>query len=413
MRIWILGVVILLSGCSSFGRGVAEAILESGEKKDTRQCEIKGSKFNGIDYFFSEGNTVKVMMIHGVGTHNPGYATRIRENLAQRLSLEVMSRRPKDILLLNPDDGKTVLGNLRVTRMQNGERNRTMIFYELTWSDITAAEKELLQYDVSGEYTHKRAAFNNMMKKFLNDTGPDPMIYLMDKDNLILNATKQATCWMLGFNYDELKPEQKKVCLVESYQQIKDMSKENIVFITHSLGSRILVDSFTDIVEQVYAQSRTTRPEAQKIINELKNQELTVYMLANQLPMLQIGRKKPKINNRIPEYCSPKGKHYQDRVFKKGNIVACSDPNDILSYDVPQRFVDTYFDSRMCPAVTNVNLNVAEEISAFGMSVVNPVTAHTEYDNDVRIIEMIAQGTNDFKSNPLLSKKCKMTLLQD
>lgn len=220
MRIWILGVVILLSGCSSFGRGVAEAILESGEKKDTRQCEIKGSKFNGIDYFFSEGNTVKVMMIHGVGTHNPGYATRIRENLAQRLSLEVMSRRPKDILLLNPDDGKTVLGNLRVTRMQNGERNRTMIFYELTWSDITAAEKELLQYDVSGEYTHKRAAFNNMMKKFLNDTGPDPMIYLMDKDNLILNATKQATCWMLGFNYDELKPEQKKVCLVESYQQI-------------------------------------------------------------------------------------------------------------------------------------------------------------------------------------------------
>lgn len=78
-----------------------------------------------------------------------------------------------------------------------------------------------------------------------------------------------------------------------------------------------------------------------------------------------------------------------------------------MSYDVPQRFVDTYFDSRMCPAVTNVNLNVAEEISAFGMSVVNPVTAHTEYDNDVRIIEMIAQGTNDFKSNPLLSKNAR------
>lgn len=93
--------------------------------------------------------------------------------------------------------------------------------------------------------------------------------------------------------------------------------------------------------------------------------------------------------------------------FQKVNIVAFSDPNDILSYDVPQRFVDTYFDSRMCPAVTNVNLNVAEEISAFGMSVVNPVTAHTEYDNDVRIIEMIAQGTNDFKSNPLLSKNAR------
>ena len=262
MRIWILGVVILLSGCSSFGRGVAEAILESGEKKDTRQCEIKGSKFNGIDYFFSEGNTVKVMMIHGVGTHNPGYATRIRENLAQRLSLEVMSRRPKDILLLNPDDGKTVLGNLRVTRMQNGERNRTMIFYELTWSDITAAEKELLQYDVSGEYTHKRAAFNNMMKKFLNDTGPDPMIYLMDKDNLILNATKQATCWMLGFNYDELKPEQKNLQAGVLWIPEK---RVDVFFVTinksekHFTANTLYEDlALTDTVFQWQSQNSTT-----------------------------------------------------------------------------------------------------------------------------------------------------------
>ena len=68
--------------------------------------------------------------------------------------------------------------------------------------------------------------------------------------------------------------------------------------------------------------------------------------------------------------------------FKRVNVVAFSDPNDLLSYGITQDFVDNYLDSRMCPAVTNVNINVAEEISVFGAGVVNPVTAHTEYDND-------------------------------
>lgn len=412
-KILLLIALCYLSGCTSFGKGIAEAFIEKNEKKDTRSCEISGEKFKGIDYSFNKGKTVKILMIHGVGTHNPGYSTRMRENLAQALDLNVLSRRPKNIILINPNDGKTEIGNLQVVRMQNEERTKDLLFYELTWSDITTREKSILNYDKSGTYKHKRAAFNHSMKTFLDDVVPDPMIYLLDKDNLILNATKQSTCWMLGQSWDQLKNNQKAVCKISSARQMQDLEKENIIFITHSLGSRILMDSFAGVVEEVARYDQKGNPQSQLIIDSLKSKEMTVFMMANQLPLLQIARPKPQVNNQIESYCKAKGKNYKQRVFKKTNIVAFSDPNDLLSYDVPQKFVDEYMDSRMCPTVTNVSINVAEVISAFGVGVVNPVTAHTEYDNDNRVVEMIAKGLNNYKENKVLSKRCKFIELED
>ena len=415
-KLLILSLLFMVSGCASFGRGVAEAIIND-KKEDPRQCEIQGSPLPGIDDLFKNKQVVKVMMVHGVGTHTPGYATRIRENLALKLGLDVFSRRDKDITLIDPDDRKTVIGNLRVTRMQNEEASKDLIFYELTWSVNTSVQKRILDYDTSGLYEHKRAAFNHTLKKFLDDVIPDPEIYVTDKNNYILKATQQATCWMLSRSWSQLKPEEKQVCRVSSFNQMKDLSRDNIIFITHSLGSKILMDSLTDMVSTVAAvearPDMAQSPKVRPIIEELKNKEMTVFMLANQLPLLQIAGAKPQVTGQIRSYCRPKGKNYGNRVFKQVNIVAFSDPNDLLSYGINQDFVDNYMDSRMCPSVTNVNINIAEEISVFGAGVVNPVTAHTEYDNDTRVIEMIAKGTENFKQNELLSKRCRFTHLKN
>ncbi len=67
----------------------------------------------------------------------------------------------------------------------------------------------------------------------------------------------------------------------------------------------------------------------------------------------------------------------------------------------------------MCPEVTNVNINIANEISVFGAGVVNPISAHTEYDNDQRVIQMISYGTSDIKNDKILSQKCRFTRLTD
>ena len=151
--------------------------------------------------------------------------------------------------------------------------------------------------------------------------------------------------------------------------------------------------------------------EVQRILEILKNKEITVFMLANQLPLLQIGRPKPSVTNKIDAYCSPKSKMYKSRVFKQVKIIAFSDPNDLLSYGITQDFVDNYIDSRICPSVTNVDINIADIISAFGVGVVNPVVAHTEYDNDKRVIEIISKGTVDFQNDKILEAKCNFIKL--
>ena len=185
-----------LTGCESFGKGVAQAFLEKDEVQDLKKCEIIGDEITGIQDSFKTSNVVKIMMIHGVGTHTPGYSARIRENIAKKLGFTVWAPKAKSITLVNPDDKNIDLGTLVVNKMQNPNLSKTILFYELTWSGITEKEKEILLYDNSGTYSYKRAAFNNSMKAFLNDTLPDPMIYLVDQNNLILNAAKQSTCWV-------------------------------------------------------------------------------------------------------------------------------------------------------------------------------------------------------------------------
>jgi len=399
--------VLCVSGCASFGRGIAEAILDKNEKnEDTRKCQINGHKIDGLEQFFDNKKTIKIMMIHGVGTHSAGYSARIRNNISKSLGLNVLSRIPKNIILLDPSNQKNIIGNLQVTRMQNKEKTKDLIFYELTWSHITDKDKQIISYDYSGEYSYQRSPFNQTMKKFLDDVLPDPMAYVSKDGALIQKAAKQSICWMLSYSWSNLPENTKQICKVSSYQQIENLNDENIAFITHSLGSRILMDSMTAIVNDITKAEAKDNVNAERIVKQLKNKDITIFMLANQLPILQIGQPIPKVHNQIKQYCTPKGKYYNNRIFNKVNIVAFSDPNDLLSYDIQQSFVDKYIDSRLCPQVTNVNINVATEISAFGIAVVNPLTAHTEYDNDDRVINIITHGFDKQSDKNYIGKRC-------
>jgi hypothetical protein len=183
MRKLLIGVLLLAAtGCYSFGRGVASRVVETldMERGGTRQCEIRGGMFRGISAYLDQGETVKVLIVHGIGTHRPGHSAVISEGIAHSLGLTVFSN-PADADILNPRDPAQRLTNLRIIRMRNPEGSRRLIFYELTWSDITAERKRVLDFDTSGEYAHRQASFNNIMKGFLNDVGPDAMIYVADR----------------------------------------------------------------------------------------------------------------------------------------------------------------------------------------------------------------------------------------
>ena len=159
-KIYSLSALFMLinitSGCSglieSFGKGVTEAILEDAKKNDRRKCKIWSEGFKGIGHNIDEkSGQTKVLMVHGVTRHVPGYSTKLMEKLAKKLNLEKIVVPQKNLTLTDgekDDDGNLKnLGNLRVTKLMSKDKKRSMLFYELTWSRISDEEKKVLTFE--------------------------------------------------------------------------------------------------------------------------------------------------------------------------------------------------------------------------------------------------------------------------
>ena len=109
---------------------------------------------------------------------------------------------------------------------------------------------------------------------------------------------------------------------------------------------------------------------------------------------------------RISEFCGP-GASNPGRFFEKTQIIAFSDPNDLMSYPVPDQFADKYIESRLCPSVTNVTINVASVTSLLGLgNVANPLSAHLGYAADERVGGLIARGAGNPDVAPLVAERC-------
>ena len=190
---WVALLSLLsIGGCESFGRGVTEAVLKGsgGDSEDTRNCEVEGRPFPGIapylaaqDQLAPFGDTVgdrpevKVLYVHGIGTHAPGHGTSLRQTLAKSLGLDVRAPRTKRIVISSPSFPQQDLGEINVSRLTDAARRRDLLFYELTWSPITQPDKDLLGFDKEQDYVLRRAAVNQAMRSFINDVAPDPLAY--------------------------------------------------------------------------------------------------------------------------------------------------------------------------------------------------------------------------------------------
>lgn len=391
-----------LSGCASLGKGMVEAYLEKQDAVDTRLCEIWGKSFDGLAPFLdNRSGKMKVLMVHGVGDHLPGYSTEFVEKLARELDLPVMSAQKKNITLTSRDDNKKNLGNLSVIRLLSKDRAKELMFYELTWSMITAKQKEVLAYDNSGEYSFRRAEINNLMKKFSNDTGPDPIIYLGESREDILVSFGQAFCWMIKGDWQNFPDGMSQACSFNDDSLTKNLAVDHYAILSHSLGSRIAIDGLQRIAELIDNRDVDFR-------ETLKHKRIPIYMMSNQLPMLQLGRKLPTVANQKQAYCQPNGEKYDKRLLTSTPIIAFSDPNDLLSYAIPYGFVEKYLDSRLCTDVTNININVATIINAFNFGkVANPLDAHVGYDTDDRVVALIAKGIGNGRTSKIVKERCR------
>ncbi len=174
--------------------------------------------------------------------------------------------------------------------------------------------------------------------------------------------------------------------------------------VTHSLGSRITIDALRFFGEWALTQQGESFIEFRSV---LPNKEVPIYMLANQLPLLELGRKPATVRGQIAKYCRPDGELRDQRMLGKLPIYAFSDPNDLLSYPIPPDFANEYLDSRLCPKVTNIAINVAKPISLFGLGeFANPASAHGDSDHAERVIALIAHGFGQENAADINKERC-------
>jgi hypothetical protein len=410
----VIVLLIMVTGCASIAKGVTQAILERSEEEDTRACHIEGPASVGLEHLMkSQENeragghstrTLKVLMVHGIGKHLPGYSARLTEHLMRELKLDLREENYKEIALSEPEIWDESLGSLRISRHMNKACTRELLFYELTWSGIIESERKIIAFDDSAEYTFRRTALNAKLKKFFNSHVPDSLIFLGEAHVPILSSVRQSFCWMTQGDWDDYAPFTDASCNILSGSRPQQIKEDDYVIVSHSLGSRIAIDTLRFFGE--WAQTQETE-EFIELRNVYSKKEIPVYMLANQLPLLELGRKPATVRGQIAKYCRPDGELRDQRILKKLPIYAFSDPNDLLSYPIPPNFADQYLDSRLCPKVTNIAINVAKTISLFGLGeIANPASAHGDYDHDERVIALIAHGFGQENAADIVKERC-------
>ena len=157
------------------------------------------------------------------------------------------------------------------------------------------------------------------------------------------------------------------------------------------------------------------RQKGERILDAFQREKIHVYMMANQLPLMQLGRDAPKITGKIRDYCREDGPTYDERILNELLIVAFSDPNDVLSYAIPAKYADRYMDSRLCPTIVNVSINIVPVTKLFQLGeVADPFRAHDDYDNDPRVIELITRGIDEKRGGKAMPEGCTwMRTLED
>lgn len=419
LTLCVLAVSLLeLSGCAGLARGVTEGVMGRGDSSevDNRQCHVRGAAFQGLEASMlrqeqlaetrpeTPRTSLKVLMVHGIGNHAPGYAARLSENLARGLGLNRTERRFREFTLVSDAFPGEHLGLLRVTRYVDAADVRELLFYELTWDSIVEDEKETIAFDSSGAHSFRRAPINNTMKLFVNATVPDLLMYKGTSRIHIQASVAVAMCWMFSRDWGSLPAAGGPQRCGRDHPRYLGYVEDDYAFITHSLGSRIM----TDALQAMPDLADRAAPEAKDRLANILNRRLPVFMLSNQLPLLQLGQPEPTVSGQIDELCTAEFDPSTGRLFNEIAIVAFSDPNDVMSYSIPQGFLDEHVDSRICPSLVNVVLNVADLISFFGVGqFANPLTAHSEYDDDERVIGLITRGIGNDHVDPEVAERCE------
>ena len=330
----------------------------------------------------------RVLMIHGMGhMGNPpeNWSKDLRQNLAVKLNVSASDC--KTIFIYNDKNTEHKKAPVRKydenTILQictyAGTNGQTLQFYELTWSMLTEDIKEkVLGYD--RKYASDRAKKNKDVKeKVINKGLSDAILYVANYRFALQYPIEQAIC-MVAYRFQEGMP-----C---RFTEVRGQV-DNLFIITHSLGSFMLYDT----LKAKYARNAGNDgdPERTAVFDNIKKRTKTIYMLANQLPLLCLAFFS-NAHRECEEPGTARVESNESQSAPQIHVIAISDPNDLLSYpltDWQLGFLDLKV--QVGPP-TNVLVDLAGFSWTNILGWADSFSAHNGFYDDDRVVDVIACG---------------------
>ena len=323
---------------------------------------------------------INLVIVHGMGAGLNTDYTELTDTLAESLHLLPISA-TDEAIPGNPSG--TSPARLFIRRYGLEDKTLELTVYELHWWPLIQHEKARLLADEKF-YPGRRAAINRRLKQTLiNERLADPIAYLNPKLGVAVRDSVHYTiCRVVSGTW----------LLVPSPTCSGAKPPAPTTIITESLGSEIV---FEALVEQ--GAPATSETGARTLLASTSS----IFMLANQIPLLRLAGHQPK---------DPTAEGYLGSVARlwpvvpwgtvaKRQIIAVSDPSDLLSYPIPESIsaANVSFVNVTCPLGRRFALG----------TVVNPLQAHTAAKHDSRILALIAFGSKDI---PKRRQRARVTL---
>ncbi|MBL8644524.1 MAG: hypothetical protein JNK21_11375 [Rhodospirillaceae bacterium] len=372
----------------------------------------------------------RIFVIHGMGFKDRTYVWPLVAALSNRLNLSCggpgpcVPQLPANPIIIKTAgaDGEATLDTYELK--SSSPRLRSVEVYALTWAPMTIGikKKELAEPDIG-----KRALINKALKEDLMKDGfGDAVLYVGTYGRVMRETVKHALCHFVGGTPKPMPQSETPDCEGIPAKRIITQradapGREPVALVSFSLGSMMLYRSLTDL-------RASPSPSTKAAFDALAASTDSVYMMANQVSLLQlgewsaaresIGREStgPVLSSATPPdqagqtvanepaamvlralrggaVLRPDGavRPMATDIFNgRLEVVAFSDPNDLLSFEFP---MDDNADARF--------VNVYSTIAfPWFNALANPLKAHTGHVSDDTVMDFFLCGA---KSGEVLS----------
>lgn len=313
---------------------------------------------------------VDVLVVHGMCTRDIAWAERRIDRIAGIVDDHAP---PPSRALATPPNGIEVVERTRT--LAGG----TVRFHALVWSPLTAPLKRQLDFDATGTPTDctrdaeckpQRARLNGYVKDtLLNDCLSDVLVYEGAAHAAIRSAMVDTVARVMEADPDT---------------GTDAGAAPTLVVVAESLGSKILFDALSSMLESSQPHTRALGQRAARRLGLL-------FMAGNQLPILGLAEQ-PAAATALPAQDALQrfltlrrsGTERRSDTLARLAVVAFSDPNDLLSYRLlPARYA--------ADDVAVADVLVSNARTWLGL-IENPVAAHLDYLMNPDLGALIACG---------------------